>query len=70
MRRLARVAAAWCGQFMVESLLLSLGGGVAGVVVARWTLDLLLTVGAAKIPRVHEIVAGLDGVCVPPAGRA
>ena len=43
------------GQFMVESLLLSLAGGVAGIVVARWTLDLLLTVGAAKIPRVHEL---------------
>ena len=43
------------GQFMVESLLLSLAGGVAGIVVARWTLDLLLTVGSAKIPRVHEL---------------
>ncbi len=45
-------------QFLVESLLLSLAGGVAGVVVARWTLDLLVRVGAAKIPRAHEI--GLD----------
>jgi predicted permease len=43
------------GQFMVESLLLAVAGGIAGVVVARWTLDLLLTVGAAKIPRVHEL---------------
>jgi hypothetical protein len=39
---------------MVESLLLSLASGVAGIV-ARWTLDLLLTVGAARIPRVHEL---------------
>ena len=43
------------GQFLVESLLLSLTGGVAGVIVARWTLDLLVRVGAARIPRAHEI---------------
>ena len=43
------------GQFLVESLLLSLTGGVAGVIVARWTLDLLVKVGAARIPRAHEI---------------
>ncbi len=57
-------------QFLVESLLLSLAGGVAGVIVARWTLDLLVTVGAARIPRAHEIAldwtafAFLLGVCV------
>jgi putative ABC transport system permease protein len=45
-------------QFLVESLLLSLAGGVAGVIVARWTLDVLVRLGAAKIPRAHEI--GLD----------
>ena len=56
-------------QFLVESLLLSLMGGVAGVIVARWTLDLLVKVGAARIPRAHEIAldwtafAFLLGVC-------
>ena len=45
-------------QFLVESLLLSLAGGLAGVIVARWTLDVLVRLGAAKIPRAHEI--GLD----------
>ncbi len=44
-------------------------GGVAGVIVARWTLDLLVKVGAARIPRAHEIsldwtaFAFLLGVC-------
>jgi putative ABC transport system permease protein len=42
-------------QFFVESVLLALLGGLAGVFVARWTLDLLVTVGAARIPRAHEI---------------
>jgi len=57
-------------QFLVESLLLSLTGGVAGVIVARWTLDLLVRVGAARIPRAHEIAldwtafAFLLAVCV------
>ena len=58
------------GQFLVESLLLSLAGGVAGVIVARWTLDLLVRVGEARIPRAHEIAldwtafAFLLAVCV------
>jgi predicted permease len=42
-------------QFLVESLLLSVAGGLTGVIVARWTLDLLVRVGAARIPRAHEI---------------
>jgi putative ABC transport system permease protein len=43
------------GQFLVESLMLGLIGGAAGVLVAHWTLNLLVTVGAARIPRAHEI---------------
>ena len=34
-------------QFMIESLLLALAGGLAGVVVARWTSNLLIAFGSA-----------------------
>ena len=42
-------------QFLIESLLLALAGGVAGILVARWTSDLLIAFGAQRIPRVHEV---------------
>ena len=42
-------------QFMIESLLLALAGGVAGVFVARWTGNLLVAFGAERIPRMHEV---------------
>jgi predicted permease len=42
-------------QFLAESLLLSLAGGAAGLLVARWGTAVLLSVGAARIPRTHEI---------------
>jgi putative ABC transport system permease protein len=42
-------------QFLTESLLLSLCGGLAGAAVAWWGTRLLITVGAAKIPRAHEV---------------
>jgi len=42
-------------QLLTESLLLSLLGGVAGVLVARWGTSLLTDVAAAGIPRAHEV---------------
>jgi predicted permease len=60
-------------QCLVESLLLGLGGGLAGALVARWTLRLLVTAGGARIPRAHEVAldwrafAFLLGVCVATA---
>ena len=42
-------------QFLAESLLLATAGGALGAVVARWGASLLTTVGAARIPRAHEI---------------
>ena len=42
-------------QFLSESLLLALAGGLAGIAVARWGSDLLVRLGATLIPRSHEI---------------
>jgi predicted permease len=42
-------------QFMIESLLLAFAGGIAGVVVARWTSTLLVAFGTQRIPRLHEV---------------
>ena len=42
-------------QFMVESLLLAIAGGFAGVLVARWTGGLLVAFAAQRIPRADEI---------------
>ena len=45
-------------QFLTESVLLALGGGLLAMVMAAWGADLLLQLAAAQIPRSWEI--GLD----------
>jgi predicted permease len=42
-------------QFLTESLLLGLAGGAAGAAIAWWGTTLLMTIGASRIPRAHEI---------------
>ncbi|HWO01896.1 MAG TPA: ABC transporter permease [Blastocatellia bacterium] len=46
-------------QLLTESVLLALAGGIIGVLVALWGLDLLLAIGEGSIPRAKEIK--LDG---------
>ncbi len=47
------------GQLLTESLLLSICGGVAGLLAGVWGVDLLVALGPASIPRLSEI--SLDG---------
>lgn len=42
-------------QFLVESLVLALAGGLLGIAIAHWGTRLLVAISAAKIPRAHEI---------------
>lgn len=47
-------------QLLTESVLLALAGGVAGLLLARWGLDLLLALAPTTLPRTSDI--RLDGV--------
>lgn len=42
-------------QALVEGLLLAIGGGVAGLLLARWGVSALVALAPADLPRVHEI---------------
>jgi len=42
-------------QLLTESLLLSIFGGVAGILLAYWAVDLLIAANPANLPRVAEI---------------
>src|SRR6185437_3545575 len=45
-------------QVLTESVILALAGGVAGLLLAAWGSDLLLSIAPRALPHVHEI--GLD----------
>jgi putative ABC transport system permease protein len=47
------------GQILTESLLLSVSGGVLGIVLAGWVLQLLVATSSFDIPRLEEV--RLDG---------
>src|SRR5207244_4047130 len=48
------------GQLLTEALLLSVGGGLAGLVLASWTLSLLVTNLAGREGPVHFLTTRLD----------
>src|SRR5262249_14438200 len=49
-------------QLLTESVTLSLAGGVAGLLVAIWGVDLLLALGPAQIPRYNKIGVDVTGL--------
>ena len=42
-------------QFIAESLVLSLCGGLLGGFIARWSTSAVVALGAGRIPRIHEV---------------
>ncbi|HKY33331.1 MAG TPA: ABC transporter permease [Candidatus Polarisedimenticolia bacterium] len=46
-------------QLLTESLVLSLAGGAAGVLLAGWVLDVVKAAGGSRIPRLDEAVLDL-----------
>jgi len=42
-------------QLLTESLLLAFSGGAAGLLLARWGVDLLLSIAPDKLPRAYDI---------------
>jgi ABC-type antimicrobial peptide transport system permease subunit len=42
-------------QLLTESLVLAFVGGIAGVLVAAWSLDLLVALAPASLPRLDEV---------------
>jgi putative ABC transport system permease protein len=57
-------------QLLTESVLLSLFGGTAGVLLSIWAIDLLRSIGAQTVPRLREVNLDLNvlamtfGICI------
>jgi putative ABC transport system permease protein len=57
-------------QLLTESVLLSLLGGMAGVLLSIWAIDLLRSIGAQTVPRLREVNLDLNvlamtfGICI------
>jgi putative ABC transport system permease protein len=45
-------------QFLVESILLAILGGAAGLLIARWAVDIAIHIGAHAVPRLADV--GID----------
>ena len=50
-------------QLLTESLMLSVGGGAAGLLIAVWGVNWLVSLGPDTIPRVHEIAVDPRVIC-------
>ena len=50
-------------QFLVESILLSLTGGILGLAIAIWGVDILVAAAPSSIPRADEISVDLRVLC-------
>jgi putative ABC transport system permease protein len=46
-------------QLLTESVLLSLGGGILGLLLAKWSLDILMKMAPQNLPRLSDVA--LDG---------
>ena len=51
-------------QMLTESVLLGLGGGIAGIILSIWGLELLKHIGARTIPRLGEVHVDLTVLCM------
>jgi predicted permease len=47
-------------QLLTESLVLSLAGGVVGLLLAFWSLEGIRALGARSVPRLHEIAINVE----------